>query len=114
MDLRTAVGSSGAHVPAHWFLEVANGLCSAARRGRVDALRLAAFIQGLGGLDLTMDPDNGGGAFGPVLTLARHERLSAYDAAYLDLALRRQLPLATRDEALATAARRLGISLIPA
>jgi predicted nucleic acid-binding protein len=48
-----------------------------------------------------------------VLELARSERLSAYDASYLELAMRRGVPLATKDDALAKAARRVGVMLLP-
>lgn len=48
-----------------------------------------------------------------VLDLARTERLSAYDASYLELAMRRGVPLATKDDAMAQAARRVGFSLLP-
>jgi predicted nucleic acid-binding protein len=48
-----------------------------------------------------------------VLDLARSEGLSSYDASYLELAMRRGVPLATKDDALARAARRVGVSLLP-
>ena len=52
-------------------------------------------------------------AFGTVLDLARSQRLSAYDASYLELAMRHGLPLATKDKGLARASQRLGVALLP-
>ena len=52
-------------------------------------------------------------ALGTVLDLAGKEGLSAYDASYLELAMRRGMPLATKDNGLAQAARRVGVSLLP-
>ncbi len=99
-------------VPAIWLLEVANGLVLAQRRGRLSGADVAQVRSALAGLpieweDLTLEQ-----AFGPVLELARAHGLSAYDAAYLDLAMREGLPLATQDDALLTAAQQVGVSLV--
>ena len=99
-------------VPAVWMLEVANGLLVAERRGRFTAADVAQVYGVLADLpiewsDLTLDQ-----ALGPVLDLARARGLSAYDAAYLELAMREGLPLATQDEALRAAAQRVGVPLV--
>ena len=96
-------------MPSLWWLEVRNGLLIGERRGRLTQHDTAFFLRRASGLALTVDqaPDETG-----VLTLARRHRLTVYDAAYLDLALRESLPLATLDKELATAARAEGVALI--
>lgn len=99
-------------VPAIWLLEVANGLLLAERRGRLSIADVAQVHDALVGLpidwqDLTLEQ-----VLGPVLDLARAHRLSAYDAAYLELAMREGLPLATQDEALRAAAESVGVPLL--
>ena len=98
-------------VPVVWLLEVANGLLVAERRGRFTAADVAQVYGTLADLpiewsDLTLDQ-----ALGPVLDLARAHGLSAYDAAYLELAMREGLPLATQDEALRASSQRVGVPL---
>jgi predicted nucleic acid-binding protein len=94
-------------VPALWHTETVNLLLTAERRGRITAETGTALLDLLGGLDIETDDDPSRAA-GPILGLARRHGLTAYDATYLDLALRRRLPLATRDAALIRAARALG------
>ena len=101
-----------AHVPAIWALEVANILVMAERRKRLDASAVAEFIALLETLGIRADDAPGARAFGEILALARSQGLSSYAAAYLDLALRRGLPLATRDRELAEAARRAQVAVI--
>jgi predicted nucleic acid-binding protein len=101
-------------VPAIWPLEIANGLVVAERRGRIDAAIRDEFLGLLMTIDIRVETVDVVHTFAVVLDLARREGLTSYDAAYLDLALRERLPLATRDAALAEAARRVGVSLIPA
>lgn len=93
---------------------MANGLWVAERRGRITRDDALSFLATLVELDIRSDATAAERAFNDILDLAGRAQVAVYDAAYLDLALRRQLPLATRDEALAAAARRLGIALIPA
>jgi predicted nucleic acid-binding protein len=79
----------GAVVPALWFLECANGLAVAERRGRIDKTGVTRAISLLGQLPLEVDDAAPSRAFDEVLDLARAHRLTTYDAGYLDLALRR-------------------------
>jgi predicted nucleic acid-binding protein len=98
-----ALAGSAAVVPGLWPLEVANVLLVAERRGRLTPEDGRQFLVLLAGLPITVDvaiPDPR-----EILTLARVHRLSAYDAAYLELAVRDRLPLATRDRTLRAAAR---------
>ena len=98
--------------PSIWPLEVANGLRSAERRGRIDEQEVPGVVRFLTTLPIEVVPNSLDQALGPVLSLARAAGLSTYDAAYLDLALRRGLPLATADEYLAQAAQACGVDLV--
>ena len=71
------------------------------------------FIALIGRLPIVVDEATPSLALRTVLDLARSEGLSAYDASYLELAMRRSVPLATKDDALTQAARRVGLSLLP-
>lgn len=97
-----------AWVPALWHLELANVLLGAQRKGRIDQAGIEAFLGALGTFAIEVDPETIALAWSRTLALAREHGLSAYDAAYLELALRRGLPLATRDAALVEAVRRTG------
>ncbi len=114
-DVRAAktlghLSSTTCVAPSIWGLEVANALLVAERRGRVSAAEATDVVDLLGELRIEIDPTPREIVFGPVLSLARAQRLSAYDSAYLELALRLGLPLATLDVRLAEAAERLGIN----
>jgi predicted nucleic acid-binding protein len=103
-----------AAAPALWRLEVANGLAMAERRGRLSVAALARSVALLQRLAITIDAEGFDRAFRDLLDLARSERLTVYDAAYLELALRLGVPLASKDKSLRTAAGRLGVSLLGA
>ena len=108
--LRTAPG----HVPALWGLEIANILLGAEQRRRITRARVAEFLDILADLDIRVAPDLPGRAFRDVIPLARERRITTYDAAYLELAMRLGLPLATKDKALARAAAEIGIGTLAA
>ena len=103
----------GAFVPNLWRLELGNVLAQAERSKRTDARRIALWLERLEKLPLTVDPETGSRAFREILALARRERLTTYGAAYLELAMRKAIPLATLDRALARAARRQGVATLP-
>lgn len=96
--------NEGAWVPSLWRLEVANILEMGARRGRHDAAFTDATLSDLDLLPIRIDPDTDAHAWGATLKLAQRHGLTLYDAAYLDLAKRRALPLATLDTDLRRAA----------
>ena len=98
--------------PAIWPLEVANGLLTAERRGRVDAAELPRLSELLGALPVHVETVLLADALGRVLDAARTFDLTAYDAAYLDLAARRGLPLATLDQRLERACRSADVELL--
>ena len=106
------VVEAGAVVPALWRLEVVNGFQMAIRRGRIDTGFRDRAVAQLRRLSITVDPDTDMYAWTDTVHLADRFRLTAYDAAYLELAHRRSLPLATLDRALRAAADKLGITAL--
>jgi predicted nucleic acid-binding protein len=104
-DLFDIVAEDGAVVPAIWRLEVANSLTVAARRGRIDVEFRNAALADLALLDITTDPQTDAYSWTTTLSLADRFRLTLYDAAYLELAHRCSLPLASLDEELRDAGR---------
>ena len=101
-----------ATAPAIWPLEVANGLLQAERRGRItEAFRKQRLVD-LGLLRVILDDETSRHAWQETSDLALRHGLSAYDAAYLELALRRALPLATLDKSLARAAERENVTVL--
>lgn len=105
------VVEDGAVVPAHWRLEVLNGLQAAARRGRIDRAYRDASLADLRSLAIAIDPGTNRAAWAATLQLSDRFGLTSYDAAYLELALRRRLPLATFDGDLVRAARAGNVAL---
>lgn len=98
------VNESGAWVPSLWRMEIANVLEMGVRRSRHDAGFRDATLADLALLPIHLDPDTNEHAWGATVRLAVQHRLTVYDAAYLELALRRGLPLATLDQELRAAA----------
>ncbi|MBE9075759.1 type II toxin-antitoxin system VapC family toxin [Romeria aff. gracilis LEGE 07310] len=96
-------------VPELWSLEVANGLLVAERRGRLSQSQAEQAILFLQALPIGVDDSTSEQALDQTLSLARHQDLAVYDAAYLELALRQKCSLATADTRLAKVARTLGI-----
>lgn len=110
--LREQVRSRGAVVPALWHLEFSNALAMAERRGKITAEELGSIVQIAKKWPITTETDYDR-AFNEVLNLARKEFLTTYDAAYLELAMRREIPLATLDKKLAEAAANNGVVVLP-
>lgn len=99
-------------VPAHWPLEVLNTLLMGRRRGRVTSQQITEFIEDLAGLPIRLEAASGPAQWRPIRALAEHYRLTAYDAAYLELVQRTGLPLATLDGDLRKAALAEGVALV--
>ena len=110
-NLRQEVRAKGAIVPRLWRLEIANALLVAERRGRITVGKTTSILSLLREMPIVIDDETDHRAFADTLHLARAHELSAYDAAYLELALRKALPLATLDRDLVRAARRSGVPL---
>ena len=96
-------------VPLIWPLEVANAVLMGERRQRSTTAQAARWLAYLGSLPIEIDDETNDRAWSDVLSLARVHRLSAYDAAYLELTLRRGLALATLDDKLKSAASAAGV-----
>lgn len=106
------ISQSGAWVPALWRLEVANILEVSVRRGRHDACFRDSTLADLALLPIQTDLETDRHAWGATARLAERHGLTLYDAAYLELALRRELPLATLDRDLRAAARTEHVRLL--
>lgn len=96
-------------VPSLWALEVANALLMGERRKRTTEAKVTSFLGLLKLLPIAADDETAIQAWQESMHLARAQQLSVYDAAYLELALRQGLPLATLDEKLRRAADAIGI-----
>ena len=105
-----SLAHAGAIVPTLWPLEVANTLVVGERRKRSTEAQAATWLSYVRALPITLDDETATRAWGDTLNLARTHQLSAYDAAYLELAMRDGLPLATLDERLAKAAGAVGVA----
>lgn len=99
-----------AHVPALWVLEFSNVLRKALKADKADAARVKEIIQLAGALPISVDYS--AESVEGNLELALQYNLSSYDAAYLHLAMRLQIPIATKDNALKDAAIRAGVGVI--
>lgn len=99
-------------VPAHWPLEVTNVLLTAERKKILTEAQSARFTEILLSLPVEIDEKTSLKAFQETLSLARNHGLTSYDAAYLELAMRQGLPLATQDNALKKAAKKCGVRLV--
>lgn len=98
-------------VPVTWPFEVANALLVAERRGRITEAQSARFLEFLSTMPIIVDTDTEPNALHIVLA-GRQHGLTAYDACYLELAMRHGLPLATQDAHLRAAAGRAGVPLM--
>ena len=106
--VQDSLTSAVAVVPQLWHLEVANALLVGERRQRTTEAKITHFLTLLSALPIQVDKETAARAWSDTLALARAHDLSAYDAAYLELALRQGLPLATLDEPLRDALRAVG------
>src|ERR1700730_13174643 len=106
------VADAGAVVPALWRLEVLNGLQVAVRRGRITIAYRGASLNDLRSLAIAIDPGTNRQAWSATLRLCDRFGLTPYDAAYLELAKRRQLPVATLDGELIRAAQAENVPLV--
>jgi predicted nucleic acid-binding protein len=108
--VENSLTSASAVVPSLWPLEVANGALVGERRKRTTEAKVTHYLTLLKALPITVDDQTADRTWRETLQLARTHNLSVYDAAYLELAIRRDLPLATLDEDLAAAAAAVGVA----
>lgn len=106
-----AMPDRGAVVPIHWKAEIANGFATAVRRKRMPAAYREGALLRLKDLPIEIDAESESRLWSDTQVLCDRHALTAYDAAYLEVAVRRDLPLATLDKALASAAAEEGVRL---
>ncbi len=102
-----------ADVPAIWSLEVGNALLTAMRRTRIDMTDVDTSLAALAALPIRPDRAVGPAELAAVVALAARHGLTTYDASYVELAQRRQLPLATLDRKLREACAAAGVAVLP-
>jgi len=102
----------GAIVPVHWCAEVANGFAMAVRRGRMSARYRDGALSRVPDLPIEVDAVSASAFLFETQQVCDRQGLTAYDAAYVELAARRNLPLATLDKALQRAAEAEGVSIM--
>lgn len=107
------VRDEGAVVPGLWHLELSNVLLQAEKGGRISRGEVATRLDLIAALPIATDQETTTRAWRETLTIARVEGLTTYGAAYLELAVRRGLPLLTKDTELARAAKRMGVEALP-
>lgn len=104
--------NNGAQVPSLWHLEAANVLAKSLRLNQITQAQASSFVALLEALDIATDTETSLRALHDTLDLARRYHLSASSAAYLELALRKGLPLATLDVQLLAAAEQAGVPVL--
>ncbi len=110
-DAQRRMVEGGALVPELWWFEIGNLLISSERRNRLAKEKSDLFVDQLGNCDIQVDHYR---HIADVMLLARRHSLTFYDAAYLEIAMRRTIPLATLDRELASAAKSAGVAVLSA
>jgi predicted nucleic acid-binding protein len=108
---RLGTASAVAFVPVLWRYEVSSVLARAEIKGMLPTQKAVDFLLNLAALDIRTDDESAGLVLTDVHRLALQYRLTSYDAAYLALALRRGLPMATLDDEVQTACKAAGVPL---
>ncbi len=100
-------------VPTLWPLEVANVLLLSKRKKRITEIQSANFIDALSALPIVIDPSTSAKAMHSIFVIASQYELTIYDATYLELAIREEIPLLTLDKGLQNAAKKCHVSVNP-
>jgi predicted nucleic acid-binding protein len=103
--------AESAFVPGIWSLEVSNILVMAERKHCISFAKITEFLSLLENLPIKVDDETSARGFHEILSLAHSEALTSYDAAYLELSMRRGLPLATKNNQLIKTAKKLGVTI---
>jgi predicted nucleic acid-binding protein len=111
LSVLAGLSENEAVVPFLWLYEVSNGLVMAHRRKRVSMEDINEIIGSIRALPITVDPSDSATVLG-LPTLALKHQLTVYDTAYLELAIRSKLPIATKDNALKRAMASCGIKTV--
>ena len=109
---RLTLPNERAHVPCHWSLEIANVATRGERMGYIEWSMVEYFLHLIEDIDFQIDVEASTRALTELTDLARHYRLTPYDAAYLELAQRLECPLATLDKDLRRAAEKAGLEIL--
>jgi predicted nucleic acid-binding protein len=104
--------TDSAIVPALWLYEVVNVTGLAVRKGRITEDKASAFLDSLADLPIEIEDATQARLFTSVMALVGRHKLTAYDASYLELAIRHDLPIAALDNALTKAARESGVTIV--
>lgn len=112
VELLNWIGENGAIVPSIWRLEIINALLSARRRRRITDEEIDVVLASLLDLEITVDDETDVHAWSQTAEIAAQNGLTIYDACYVELALRRSLPIATFDREVRIAANALAIPLV--
>ena len=112
LAVATELAKSRAAAPSLWRLEVANTLIVAERRKRITALQRAKGLANLGQLPVEVDEQTSNYAWTRITDLAIELNITAYDASYIELAIRKALPISTLDRDMRRAAKKAGIDLL--
>jgi predicted nucleic acid-binding protein len=112
-EILRRLGRDQALVPALWPFEIANVMLVGERRGRLTMNQAELFAHYLQTLPILLDEVDSARVLGTIRVLGRAHRLSSYDAAYLELALRQMVSLATQDTRLVAAANEAGVARLP-
>jgi predicted nucleic acid-binding protein len=110
--LKQLVAGDRAHVPVLWLYEVVSVVAKNQRAGEITAIEASDFISDLNSLSITIDPDSYRHVLGDTYRLALTHGLTGYDASYLELAIRKNIPLATLDQELINACKAIGHPLL--
>lgn len=110
--LLESLSTATAHVPSLWPLELGNILISAEKRRRITYADMTQFLGLIKQINIEIDSETAQRGLQEILSRAHSEKLTTYDAAYLELAMRKGLPLASKDEQLCEAAGSVGVKLI--
>ena len=113
MALLDRAALEGAWAPQLFPVEAVNGLLTAERRGRIDAAQRWRLLGFLSDLPIEIDSETAAKVWTTTARLAETHALTAYDATYLELAMRLNLPLATSDRRMIAAAKALGVMVLP-
>jgi len=111
LEVLAGLNANEALVPFLWTYEVANGLVMAYRRKRLAQSDVSTILESLQALPVTVDRPDANRVM-QLPGLALQHQLTAYDAAYLELAVRLKLPIATKDNALKRAMTSCGIDTV--
>ncbi|OQW60949.1 MAG: hypothetical protein A4S17_02255 [Proteobacteria bacterium HN_bin10] len=112
LGLLRKLRQGGLAAPVHWPLELTNIVCNSEKKGRITPADARSFVQLVESLGVAIDFETPRRAWSDIIALARAEKLTTYDAAYLELAMRMRATLVSKDDDLLKAAKRNSVSTL--